>query len=71
MLISVERDIEQRLEALGATDKTRKSALVRRALLELLEDLEDLKVAEERYTLDEPEYSQEEVERLLGLENEL
>jgi predicted DNA-binding protein len=67
MTFIIDPDIERRLEALGANTEASKAALLRQAVLEGLEDLEDLQLVEERLSRPEKEYSLEEVERDLGL----
>jgi predicted DNA-binding protein len=67
MTFAIDADIERRLEALGADSEASKAALLRKAVLEGLEDLEDLRLVEERLSRPEREYSLEEVEREFGL----
>lgn len=65
---TVDHDIEARLESLGAKTESSKTALLRKMVVEMLEELEDVRMAEDvlanpgrRYTLDE-------VEREFGLD---
>ena len=67
MTITIEPELETRLEVLGATTEETKKALLRKALLSALEDLEDLHMAEEVLANPGKRYSLEEVERELGL----
>ncbi len=65
---TVDLDIESRMETLGATTADSKTALLRKAVLELLEELEDVRMAEK--VLENPgrRYTLEEVEQELGLD---
>ena len=66
-------DIEQRLDALARETGRTKSFYVREAIVEHLDNLEDIYLAEqvlERVRRGEEQvYTSEEVERMLGLEN--
>jgi len=66
-------DIEQRLDALARETGRTKSFYVREAIVEHLDNLEDIYLAEqvlERVRRGEERvYTSEEVERMLGLEN--
>ena len=66
--LAIDSDIDKRLEALGATTDQSKAALLRKAVLEALEDLEDVRAAEEILSRPGKRYSLEEVEREFGLE---
>ena len=61
--LHLDREIEQRLEILGATTDSKKTELARNTLLEALEDLVDLRIAEQRYTRSERVWTLEEIER--------
>ncbi|MEM7587962.1 MAG: anti-toxin [Acidobacteriota bacterium] len=66
--LQLDRDIEERLEALGATSDTSKVALAKETLLSALkDDTRDLKLAEERLAKPGRRWSQEELERELDL----
>ncbi len=73
LAIRLPTDIEQRLDALAKATGRSKSFYVREALLEHLDDLEDVYLAERRLedirTGRARTYSLEEVERELGLED--
>ena len=69
MTMIIEPEIETRLEVLGATTEESKLALLRKTLLSALEDLEDLRMAEEVLANPGKRYSLEEVERELGVED--
>jgi hypothetical protein len=67
--VTFDQDIENRLEALGATDQGSKVALVQdRLRAALQEDLDDLRVARERLRNPGRRWTQEELERGLDLE---
>ena len=68
MTLTIDSEIEQRLEALGAETEAKKTELLKRALLEALEDLEDLRMAEAELSNPGPRYSLDEVEREFGLD---
>jgi predicted DNA-binding protein len=65
---TVDSEIESRLETLGAKTEDSKMALLRKAVLELLEELEDVRMAEK--VLENPGrlYTLDEVEQELGLD---
>jgi len=67
LTMTIEPEIEKRLEDLGAETDVKKTALLKQALLAALEDLEDVQMAER--VLAEPgrRYTLEEVEQELGL----
>jgi len=67
LTMTIDADIEERLEALGARTAESKSALLRNVLLPALEDLEDVRMAEEFLANPGKRYTLEEVERELGL----
>ena len=67
MTFAVDPEIERRLEALGAETEASKAALLRQAVLEGLEDLEDWRLVQERLSHQEAEYSLDEIEREFGL----
>ena len=67
--VEIDREIEERLEALGATTDSSKAGLARERLIAALEeDLQDLRLAKRR--LEEParRWTQEELEQGLDLE---
>ena len=61
--LQLDRDIAKRLEFLGAPTEAKKTELARSTLLEALEDLIDLRIAEERYAKPERIWTLEEIER--------
>ncbi len=63
LAIQLDTDIERRLEALGAKTFSSKTDLARRALLEGLEDMADVRLAEQRLEKDERSWTLEELER--------
>ncbi len=63
----IEPAIERRLEALGAKTDHSKTALLRKTLHQALEDLEDLRIAEQRLEHPERRWTQEELEQGLDL----
>ncbi|HEX9730778.1 MAG TPA: hypothetical protein VGG06_02200 [Thermoanaerobaculia bacterium] len=66
--VTFDQDIENRLEALGATDKDSKVALVQdRLRAALQEGLDDLRIARQRRRNPGRRWTQEELER--GLES--
>ena len=67
--VTIDPDIEKRLEALGTKTAISKTDFVRQAMLDALEDLEDAVVAEERLMNPGKEYSMEEAERILGVDD--
>ncbi len=71
--VRLPEDVEKRLDALAERTGRTKSWYARQALIEKIEDLEDLYLAErvlERIAAgEERTYTLEEVERELGLEN--
>ena len=69
LALHLDREIEQRLETLGATTDSKKTKLARNALLETLEDLVDLRVAEKRFAKEERIWNLEEIERGDDLES--
>lgn len=69
LALHLDREIEQRLETLGATTDSKKTKLARNALLESLEDLVDLRVAEKRFAKEERIWNLEEIERGDDLES--
>ncbi len=69
LTVQLNRDIEERLEALGATSSSTKAVMARERLLEALEDeLRDLRLAEQRLKEPARRWSQEELEQGLDLE---
>jgi predicted transcriptional regulator len=64
---TVDSEIESRLEVLGAKTEDSKTALLRKAVLDLLEELEDVRMAEK--VLENPGrlYTLGEVEQELGV----
>lgn len=67
LTLAIEPDIEHRLEALGASTEQSKLELLRRALREALEDLEDVRMAERVLSSPHERFTLEEVEREFGL----
>ncbi len=65
---TVDRDIEERLETLGAKTESSKTSLLRKAVIEVLQELEDVRMAEEVLANPGRRYSLEEVEREFGLD---
>ncbi len=65
---TVDPEIEDRLEKLGAESEAVKMSLLRKAVLEKLEELEDVRMAEEVLARPGRRYSLETVERELGLD---
>ncbi len=67
--VPLDREIEERLEALGATSESSKAAMARDRLLDVLEDeLRDLRLAEERLKEPARRWTQEELEQRLDLD---
>jgi len=67
--VQLDRDIEERLEALGARTESSKAVMVRERLLDTLDDeLRDLRLAEERLKDPARRWTQEELEQGLDLE---
>lgn len=73
LAIRLPADIEKRLDRLAKSSGRTKTWYAREAILRHLEDLEDLQIAEERLRAvregRSKTYSQEEVERDLGLDD--
>ena len=67
--VSIDQETERRLEALGARTEAAKADLLRQAIANALEDLEDVRLAEERLARPEQRYTLEEVERDLALDD--
>lgn len=67
LTFTLDSELEKRLEALEITTDDAKAAFVREALLEALEDAEDVKLAEECLARPERSWALEEVERRLDL----
>ena len=67
LAIRLPDDIEMRLASLAAETGRTKSALAREAILEYIDDLEDLYLAEARARLNRKSIPMEELERELGL----
>jgi hypothetical protein len=65
---TVDRDIEERLESLGAKTESGKTALLRKVVVEMLEELEDIRMAENVMANPGRRYTLEEVEREFGLD---
>jgi predicted DNA-binding protein len=63
----IDSEIERRLEALGAKTDRSKTALLRKTLLQALEDLEDVRTAETRLENPCRRWTQEELEQGLDL----
>ena len=67
LAIRLPDDIELRLASLAAETGRTKTALAREAILEYIDDLEDLYLAESRARLSRKAISMEDLERELGL----
>ena len=67
LAIRLPEAIEARLDALAAESGRTKSSLVREAILEYIDDLEDLYLAEARARRNRKTIPLDEVERTLGL----
>ena len=67
LAIRLPDDIEMRLASLAVGTGRTKSALAREAILEYIDDLEDLYLAEARARLNRKSIPMEELERELGL----
>ena len=67
LAIRLPDDIELRLASLAAETGRTKTALAREAILEYIDDLEDLYLAESRARLNRKTISMEDLERELGL----
>ncbi len=66
--VQLDRDIEERLEALGARSDSSKAVMARERLLDALEEeLSDLGLAEERLRTPGRRWTQEELEQGLDL----
>jgi hypothetical protein len=63
LALNLDSDIVQHLEMLGAKTEAGKTALARKALVETLEDMLDLRLAEARYAKQERSWTLEEIER--------
>ena len=66
--VTIDSEIQKRLDALGAKTAISREDFVRRAMLAALEDLEDAVIGEERLENPGKEYSMEDAERILGLD---
>ena len=67
--VPIDPETEKRLEALGARTHSAKATLLQRAISNALEDLEDIRLAEERLADPAKRYSLEEVERDLAVDD--
>ena len=67
LAIRLDSDIEERLERLAKRTGRTKTFYARQAILEHLEDLEDIYLASERLQHPAKSYSAKEVKRELGL----
>ena len=67
LAIRLPEAIERRLDALAAESGRTKTSLAREAILEYIDDLEDLYLAEARARSSRKTIPLDEVERLLGL----
>ncbi len=63
LILTLDPEIERHLEALGASNEASKTTLARKALLEALEDMADLRLAEQRLAKPEKSWTLEEIER--------
>lgn len=68
LTVTIDSQIEKRLDALGTKTMISREDFVRRAMLAALEELEDAVIGEERLENPGREYSMEEAERFLGLD---
>ena len=69
MDVAINRDIEKRLESLGATDPQSKRKLAVRAIEMGLQEMEDVRLVEERLTRDEDDCSTREAIEALELDD--
>ncbi len=69
MNVAISRDIEKRLESLGATDPQSKRKLAVRAIEMGLQEMEDVRLVEERLARDEDDCSTKEALEALGLDD--
>ena len=69
MNVSISREIEKRLESLGAADAQSKRKLALRAIEIGLQEMEDARLAEERLARGEEDRSTEEAIEALGLDD--
>ena len=67
LAIRLPEAVEKRLASLAAETGRTKTTLAREAILEYIDDLEDLYLAESRARLNRKAISLDEVERVLGL----
>ncbi len=63
LVLTLDPEIQRHLEALGATSEAGKTRLARKAVLEALEDMADLRLAEQRLAKPERSWTLEEIER--------
>ena len=68
LVIRLPTDIESRLSSLAQKTGRSKSFYAREALEHYLEEMEDYYLAQERLRLSEKTWSQEEIERELGID---
>ncbi|MCP4661414.1 MAG: CopG family transcriptional regulator [bacterium] len=71
LTVALDSDIERRLEALGASTESSKTAWLKKAVLGALEEMEDLRMAEERLARPEREWTHDEVKKNLGLDDQM
>lgn len=67
--IDLEPEDETKLDALATEEGKSTSEWVRAAILDLLDDIEDRRIAEERLRNPGRRYTHEEIEREFGLED--
>ena len=67
--VPIDSETEERLEALGAHTASARTALLKKAIGCALEDLEDIKLAQERLARPARRHSLEELERDLTLDD--
>jgi len=67
--IEVSKDIDARFERLSKKTGRPKAEYINEALIEYLDEMEDLALAEERLRENLPSISAQEMERRLGLED--
>ncbi len=71
LVLTLDPEIQRHLEALGATNEASKTRLARKALLEALEDMADLRLAEQRLAKPERSWTLDEIERGMTCQVEL
>lgn len=69
LVLLIDSEIDDELTAIAESIGRDKLALAREALLEWIEDQEDIRAAQEVIARNEPKIALEEVERMFGLES--